>query len=156
MLNQRGTKRVLKEILDYKKQRETLGYGLSFSEKNLGIIYFIIRDLEEEYKEGEYIFRISLPDDYPFRPPVVSSLTPSGRFDPGKSICLSISHFHSESWSPLITMEKLIYSIISTFGDNDISGMGMISTTSEVKQQLARQSRDYNQTNFADILSMEK
>lgn len=35
-----------------------------------------------------------LPSDYPFKPPEVYMLTPSGRFEVNKKICLSISSFH--------------------------------------------------------------
>lgn len=27
-------------------------------------------------------------------------VTPSGRFEPGKRLCLSMSDFHPESWNP--------------------------------------------------------
>lgn len=37
---------------------------------------------------------LQLPSEYPFKPPEVYMLTPSGRFEVNKKICLSISSFH--------------------------------------------------------------
>lgn len=37
---------------------------------------------------------MQLPSEYPFKPPEVYMLTPSGRFEINKKICLSISSFH--------------------------------------------------------------
>jgi ubiquitin-conjugating enzyme E2 J1 len=39
-----------------------------------------------------------LPLDYPFKPPNIVFLTPNGRFEAGKKICLSISAYHPEEW----------------------------------------------------------
>ena len=44
--------------------------------------------------------RISLPHEYPLKPPSFEMLTPSGRFETGVKICLSISNYHEELWSP--------------------------------------------------------
>jgi hypothetical protein len=40
------------------------------------------------------LLRMQLPSEYPFKPPEVYMLTPSGRFEINKKICLSISSFH--------------------------------------------------------------
>lgn len=40
------------------------------------------------------LLRTQLPSEYPFKPPEVYMLTPSGRFEINKKICLSISSFH--------------------------------------------------------------
>lgn len=34
-----------------------------------------------EYEGGLYHFRIQLPSEYPFRPPSIMMMTPSGRFE---------------------------------------------------------------------------
>ena len=52
------------------------------------------------YAGGIYHGRIVLPPTYPLRPPSFRFLTPSGRFEVNREICLSISGHHEESWQP--------------------------------------------------------
>jgi ubiquitin-conjugating enzyme E2 J1 len=52
------------------------------------------------YSTGIYHGRITLPTQYPLRPPSFRFLTPSGRFECNREICLSISGFHEETWQP--------------------------------------------------------
>jgi ubiquitin-conjugating enzyme E2 J1 len=153
VLGQKGVKRVMKETAEYKANKDNCPYSLSFDEKDLGMIYAILRDMDGKYKNGEYILKIKLPEDYPFSPPVISCLTPSGRFEKETNICLSITHFHSETWSPLINIEKLIYSVMSVFYDQSISGIGSISGTPvQTIRDLAKQSKEYNTTHHKNIL----
>lgn len=52
------------------------------------------------YADGMYHGRIVLPPTYPLRPPSFRFLTPSGRFETNREICLSISGHHEETWQP--------------------------------------------------------
>ena len=52
------------------------------------------------YEGGVYIGRIRFPNDFPFKPPALFMVTPSGRFETGTSLCVSMSEYHPESWSP--------------------------------------------------------
>lgn len=157
MLTDKGVKRVLKEIKDYKEKPESEKkvYSLSFEENDLQNFFVIIRSMDGVYEGGEYILRIKLPDEYPFKPPVISCMTPNGRFKEEVNICLNISHFHSESWSPLINLEKIILSVMSVFYDDAIAGIGSIVTDDENKKNLASQSKSYNRRHFKRILERE-
>ena len=42
--------------------------------------------------------RRRFPPEYPFKPPGILMLTPSGRFETGTRLCLSMSDFHPETW----------------------------------------------------------
>ncbi|TCD66461.1 hypothetical protein EIP91_001341 [Steccherinum ochraceum] len=53
-----------------------------------------------EFDGGLYHFRILLPSEYPFRPPSIMMLTPSGRFELNKKICISFTNYHEELWQP--------------------------------------------------------
>lgn len=55
---------------------------------------------DTEFEGGMYHGRILLPADYPFKPPNIMLLTPNGRFEVRKKICLSISAHHPEEWQP--------------------------------------------------------
>lgn len=53
-----------------------------------------------EFEGGLYHFRILLPPEYPFRPPSIMMLTPSGRFELNTKICISFTNYHEELWQP--------------------------------------------------------
>lgn len=53
-----------------------------------------------DYSEGIYHGKIILPPTYPLRPPTFKFMTPSGRFEVNREICLSISGHHEETWQP--------------------------------------------------------
>jgi hypothetical protein len=51
-----------------------------------------------EYEGGVYHGVMIFPSTYPYRPPSLQMLTPSGRFAVGQKICLSNTDFHAETW----------------------------------------------------------
>ena len=53
-----------------------------------------------EFEGGLYHGRLLLPFNYPFAPPSILLLNPSGRFEVNKKICLSMSNYHPELWQP--------------------------------------------------------
>lgn len=62
---------------------------------------------------GLYHGRIILPAEYPFKPPSFVMLTPSGRFEIGKKICLSISERHPEHWQPSWSMRTALMALVA-------------------------------------------
>ena len=50
--------------------------------------YCIKGPTDSDYKGGYYYGTIRFPEDFPFEPPVIRMMTPSGGFEPGKSIWL--------------------------------------------------------------------
>lgn len=154
VLSKGGQRRILKEIDDFKKSNEKKYYDIVFDPENMQMVYGIIFDLDSYYSTGEYIIQIKLPDDYPLAPPVVTFKTPNGKFEIEKSICLTITHYHAESWSPLLGLEKIIQSVVSVMFDETLTqGIGFISTTDDQKRSFALLSKEYNQTNNKNILS---
>ena len=57
----------------------------------LNCYYILIGPPDTPYENGIYFGKITIPPDYPFRPPEIEMFTPSGRFIPNKKICISIS-----------------------------------------------------------------
>ena len=70
-------------------------------EDNLFDWHFVLRGpAGTPFEGGLYHGRIILPSQYPHKPPEFMFLSPTGRFEVGKKICLSISQHHPELWQP--------------------------------------------------------
>jgi ubiquitin-conjugating enzyme E2 J1 len=67
------------------------------------------------YENGYYHGVILLPKSYPYSPPDIVLFTKSGRYRINQKICLSITSFHSEQWSPVWTLEQIVRAVRSQF-----------------------------------------
>jgi ubiquitin-conjugating enzyme E2 J1 len=115
-------------------------------EENLFEWHFTIRGAPEPspFAGGVYHGRIILPPAYPLRPPSFRFLTPSGRFEPNREICLSISGHHEETWQPAWGIRTALVAIRS-FMDTDAGGqVGGMSAPDNVRKALAEKSRGYS------------
>lgn len=80
---------------------------------------------------------------YPLRPPSFRFLTPSGRFEVNREICLSISGHHEESWQPAWGIRTALTAIRS-FMDTDVKGqVGGLQCDEAGRRQFAVQSREW-------------
>lgn len=92
------------------------------------------------YEKGFYHGKILIPADYPFKPPDVVLLTPNGRFELDKRICLSISSYHPENWHPTWGISTVLHALrefMATPGNNAI---GAIEYPKYVREELAEKS----------------
>lgn len=96
------------------------------------------------YAGGLYHGRISLPLTYPLKPPNFRFLTPSGRFEVNREICLSISGFHEESWMPAWGIRTALVALRTFMGEEGTAGqVGGMEASKDVRQRMARSSRDW-------------
>jgi hypothetical protein len=82
-----------------------------------------------------------MPAEYPFKPPAFVMLTPSGRFETGTKICLSISSFHPESWQPSWSVRSALVALVAFMQTPGNGAVGSIDTTSDVRKQIAMEAR---------------
>ncbi|KUI57918.1 Ubiquitin-conjugating enzyme E2 J1 [Cytospora mali] len=95
------------------------------------------------YDNGLYHGRIVLPPTYPLRPPSFRFLTPSGRFETNREICLSISGHHEETWQPAWGVRTALVALRS-FMETDPKGqLGGLATGDDVRRTLAKESREW-------------
>lgn len=137
-------KRILKEATELSKA-PTSDYAASPTETNLFEWHFTLKGppAPSPYEGGIYHGRIVLPPSYPLRPPSFRFLTPSGRFEPNREICLSISGHHEESWQPAWGIRTALVAIRS-FMDSEAKGqLGGVDTSREVRVRLAKESRTW-------------
>jgi len=95
------------------------------------------------YEGGFYHGKLTFPQDYPWKPPSVQMITPSGRFNVNTRICLSISDFHPESWCPSYTVGTILTGIISFFNSEE-STVGSVVETVEKRREIAKLSHAFN------------
>lgn len=95
------------------------------------------------YEEGLYHGRIVLPPTYPLRPPSFRFLTPSGRFEANREICLSISGHHEETWQPAWGVRTALVALRS-FMETDPKGqLGGLEMPDAVRRRMAAESKSW-------------
>jgi ubiquitin-conjugating enzyme E2 J1 len=109
--------------------------------------HFTIRGADgTEFEGGIYHGRILLPPEYPFKPPHIIFLTPSGRFETNTKICLSFSAYHPELWQPAWGIRLILEALISflpTPASGPDGAIGALDWSSAERKRLAVQSRDF-------------
>jgi ubiquitin-conjugating enzyme E2 J1 len=96
------------------------------------------------YAGGLYHGRITFPAAYPLKPPNFRFLTPSGRFEVNREICLSISGFHEETWMPAWGVRTALTALRSFMAEKGSAGqVGGMEAKAEVRERLARESKGW-------------
>ncbi|KAF1927534.1 UBC-like protein [Didymella exigua CBS 183.55] len=134
-------KRILKEASELSVSPSP-DYHAEPLEDNIFEWHFTIKGPESPsaYAGGIYHGRIILPPQYPLRPPNFRFLTPTGRFEVNREICLSISGHHEETWQPAWGVRTALVAIRS-FMDTDAKGqLGGIECSRDARERMARDS----------------
>ena len=135
-----ATLRLQKELKLLLKSPEPGIVAKPSSSTNILDWYFLIDGPKDTaYDKGKYFGKILFPKDYPFKPPGIIMSTPSGRFEPGKKICMSMSDYHPETWNPMWSVSSILKGIQSFMADNEITA-GSIRTSEQEKKKLAKES----------------
>lgn len=91
------------------------------------------------FSAGIYHGRILLPAEYPLKPPEIILLTPNGRFEVGKRICLSVTAHHQETWQPSWGIRTILTALVG-FMPSKAEGVGALDYPDEDRRGLARKS----------------
>lgn len=113
-------------------------------EDNLFEWHFTIRGPSDtDFSGGIYHGRIVLPPEYPMKPPSIILLTPNGRFETNKKICLSISGHHPESWQPSWSIRTALLAIIGFMPTHGAGAIGSLDYPPEERKKLANRSKEW-------------
>lgn len=113
-------------------------------EKNILTWNFLIRGPPDSpYADGEYHGVLLFPPEYPFKPPGIKMFTPSGRFQPDRKICFSMSDFHPGTWNPAWSVATILTGLLS-FMLSDEMTTGSVNTTDAHKRTFAARSHAWN------------
>lgn len=90
-----------------------------------------------DFEGGLYHGRLLLPFNYPFAAPSIMLLNPSGRFEVGKKVCLSMTSFHSELWQPAWGIRTMIEALRSFFPTPGDGAIGALDWPSDTRKKIA-------------------
>ena len=132
---------------------EPLGYATAYSDKENPLIWYALFKGQKgsDYLGGEYILKIHHSPKYPAEPPSYYMLTPSGRFDVDKEICLTNSRYHKGEWTSTWNIKTILIAFYSIFLDDIEHGISHIKDTKENRVRMAIESIDYNKKNRKEI-----
>ncbi|KAF8451271.1 ubiquitin-conjugating enzyme/RWD-like protein [Terfezia claveryi] len=97
------------------------------------------------YHNGQYWGTLVFPSEYPFKPPAIRMLTPSGRFQTNTRLCLSISDFHPKSFNPAWEVSTILIGLLSFMTSEEMT-TGSMSMGENERKVLAARSRWWNST----------
>ena len=107
--------------------------------------HFTIRGAEgTDFEGGIYHGRILLPAEYPYKPPHIVFLTPSGRFETNTKVCLSFSAFHPELWQPAWGIRLILEALISFLPTPGDGAIGALDYKPEERRRLAKKSQSFS------------
>lgn len=137
-----AVKRLMREAAEL--SQATQDYYAEPLQDNLFEWHFTVRGPQDtEFQDGVYHGRIIVPAEYPMKPPDIIVLTPNGRFEVGKKICLSISGFHPESWQPSWSIRTALLAIIAFMPTPGQGTIGSLDYPKDERQRLARRSKSW-------------
>ncbi|OBZ66496.1 Ubiquitin-conjugating enzyme E2 6 [Grifola frondosa] len=113
MASKAAHKRLNKEYVAMQKEPPPFVWAVP-DEKNILTWNYIIRGPPDSpFAGGEYHGVLLFPSEYPFKPPGIKMLTPSGRFQPDRKICFSMSDFHPGTWNPAWSVATILTGLLS-------------------------------------------
>lgn len=105
--------------------------------------HFTILGVEDTpFEKGIYHGYFKLPKDYPMNPPDVYFTTPNGRFQVNSKICLNITGYHKEAWTPAWSLRTMVQAICAYMLVNEY-GIGAIFDNDKNRKEYAMKSRKF-------------
>jgi ubiquitin-protein ligase len=157
MINKVAFKRINKDYEHFQKENPSFVDILPNKDNILEIYFLLFGEIGTPYEGGQYIGKIVHSPEYPLKAPDYYMLTPNGRFEINKRICLTNSSFHPETWAPVWNLVALLQGLNSVWHSNikeDKIGVGHIYDNPIDKLKLyADSSIKYNIEHFNEIYS---
>ncbi|KAJ0173530.1 hypothetical protein K1T71_010679 [Dendrolimus kikuchii] len=148
-----GVKRLMREALELVEATEE--YCARPLEDNLFEWHFTVQGPKgTEFEGGIYHGRILLPKEYPMHPPHIILLTPNGRFEVNKKICLSISGHHPETWQPSWSIRTALLALIAFMPTPAEGTIGSLEYTPAERKLLAKKSVNWVCPQCGEIASL--
>ncbi|KAK6453842.1 ubiquitin-conjugating enzyme/RWD-like protein [Scheffersomyces xylosifermentans] len=130
---------------EYLRLVETPLDGITFKpdESNICIWYFLIHGKPGTTYCGLYLGVIVFPLNFPYQPPEIQMISPTGRFHPRVTLCLTISSYHAETWNASWSIQNFMIGFISFMNDDNAVGIGQSHEGKADKELYARHSKHW-------------
>lgn len=168
--NARQAKRLQREITashSHNKTKDPNGTFLVFPDTDdLLTWYTLIFNINDDnYRGGQYLFKMKLPKEWPAKAMDVKCLTPTGRFIVNTSLCIyGVTKYHNEANTVCSSMTAAAVGTLSIMTSDDVSarGIGLFKDSWDhiadkeaglnLRQMYARDSKTYNRDNNYNII----
>lgn len=127
-------------------EREPVQYVRTAADPaNLLELHFVVHGVPDTpYEAGYYHGVLRFPPAYPLVPPAIVVHTPSGRFEPGARLCLSMSDYHPESWNPLWSVATILVGLVSFMCEESHAVGSLTGVSAAARRRLAAASLEWN------------
>lgn len=118
----------------------------AYRDSNICNWYFLIHGYEQTpFSNGLFIGAIFFPPNYPYKAPEIQMISPTGRFQIRKALCLSMTAHHEESWNPAWSIEKIFMGFVSYMNLEEY-GSGCFlpdKYNDKFKEEISKNSKDW-------------
>ncbi|KAF9437927.1 hypothetical protein BGZ76_010470 [Entomortierella beljakovae] len=138
-----AVKRIMQEARELIREPST-DFAANPLETDIFEWHFTIRGPEgTDFEGGLYHGRILLPNNYPFAPPSLMFLTPNGRFELHKKVCLSITGYHPEYWQPAWGIRTVLVAVMGFLPTESKGAIGGLDVSVGARKVLAKKSKTW-------------
>ncbi|KAJ2501001.1 Ubiquitin-conjugating enzyme E2 6 [Coemansia sp. RSA 1972] len=145
MASKAAYKRLNKEYIAMQKNPTPLITAKPLETNILEWHYVVRGPTDTPYEGGEYHGKLKFPSDYPYKPPAIQMVTPSGRFQTNTNICMSMSNFHPDTWNPAWSVSTILNGMLSFMVEEEVT-TGSVRASTGDRKALARKSHKFNLT----------
>ncbi|CAH7687863.1 ubiquitin-conjugating enzyme E2 J2 [Phakopsora pachyrhizi] len=143
MASKQAHKRLMKEHADLNKCPPPFIIARPKESDILEWHYIIRGPPDTPYAGGEFWGTVIFPSEYPFKPPGIKMITPSGRFQPDRKICTSMSDYHPGSWNPAWSVATILTGLLSFMVGEEMT-TGSVRSSDGDRRIFAKRSHAYN------------
>ena len=136
-----ATRRLMSEYKQFKENPDENIKAAPVSDDNLFEWHFTIKGLSgSDFDGGHYHGKLVFPKEYPRRAPDIYFMTPNGRFETNKRLCLNFTSYHQEEWTSSWSIRTMLTAVIPFMITTANGAIGGIDTPSENRKKLAKES----------------
>ncbi|OAV89331.1 hypothetical protein PTTG_06934 [Puccinia triticina 1-1 BBBD Race 1] len=143
MASKQANKRLMKELVDLNKSPPPFIVARPRESDILEWHYILRGPPDTPYEGGEFWGTVVFPAEYPFKPPAIKMLTPSGRFQPDRKICTSMSDYHPASWNPAWSVATILNGLLSFMVSEEMT-TGSVRSSDGDRRLFAKRSHSFN------------
>lgn len=137
-------RRLMTELKELRKSNEN-DFVAGPIGQDIFVWHFTIKGPRDSpFEGGIYHGKIIFPQNYPYSPPDIYFLTPNGRFETNRKICLTMTSFHPDQWNPAWDVRTTLTSIIAFMPTPAEGAVGAIDMPESDRRKLAKASHDWH------------